>query len=136
MIEPKYYPFVGITVLVAIAGLMYFMGVFSSKDKRTNTGATQRQNIIANRSMLTNQANRKNHFENAAFKNSGIGRPTLFTNRARRASQTPAGTFQRRGPANFSSRTEFNKIGASSKFDKPFSMNNPRPVMKAYASKR
>jgi len=136
MIDPKYYPFVGITVVIAIVGLMYFMGVFSSKDERTNIGATQRQSIIANKSMLTNQANRKNHFENAAFKNSRVGRPSLFTNRARRTSQPAASTFQRRGPANLPSRPELNKIGASSNFDRPFSMNNPRPVMKAYASKR
>lgn len=152
MIDPKYYPFVGITVVIAIVGLMYYMGVFSSKDNRTNIGAAQRQSIIANRSMLNNQANRKEHFETAPFNRSGVGRPTLFTERGySQPGYFSGNTFTKRGPdepriefgegedrfsANTFARAEFNKIGASSKFDKPFSMNNPRPVMKAYASKK
>lgn len=133
MIDPKYYPFVGITVVIAIVGLMYSMEVFSSKDKRTNIGAAQRQSIIANRSRLNNQANKKKHFEDAAFTKSKVQRPTLFTNIEREGPLFAANTFRKRDPNE--ERIEFDKIGASSRFDKPFSMNNPRPVMKAYASK-
>tara|TARA_B110001450_G_scaffold125345_1_gene117963 strand:- start:4381 stop:4836 length:456 start_codon:yes stop_codon:yes gene_type:complete len=150
MIDPAMKPFVAIAVIIAIVGLMYFMGVFSSNDTRENTGDVQRQSVTMNKSRLTNQANRKEHFETAPFNRSGVGRPTLFTERGSQPGYFSGNTFAQRGPdepriefgegedrlsANTFARTEFKKIGASSRFDKPFSMNNPRPIKQAYASK-